>query len=201
MTQAKHRFPSFEEYLSWRDAEQDNVRYELIEGELIELAPESPQNNFIARRLLFFLAARNLVPLELLVNHACEIQVPVIHPKDAANRFPDLVILRPEHPDLMGNRLTITSLMPPPRLIVEVVSPGKTNRDRDYINKRAQYAAIEVPEYWLLDPVAGTVLVLQLQDQEYGTVGLFSGQAAIVSPELPELQLTVEQLLTGKITP
>jgi Uma2 family endonuclease len=197
MVQAKQRFSTFEEYLSYRDTEQDNIRYELIEGGLIELAPESPQNNFIARRLLFFLAAHDIIPLELLVNHACEIQVPVLQPKDAANRFPDLVILRPEHPDLMGNRLTITSLMPPPRLIVEVVSPGKTNRDRDYINKRAQYAAIAVPEYWLIDPAAGTVLVLQLQDEAYVEVGVFHGLDRILSPTFPDLELTAAQVLSA----
>jgi Uma2 family endonuclease len=195
MTQAKHRFSSFEEYLSYRQAEQDNVRYELVEGELIELAPESPQNNFVARRLLFFLASHNIVSLELLVIHACEVQVPVLQPKDAANRFPDLVVLRPEHLDLMGNRLTITSLMPPPRLVVEVVSPGKTNRNRDYINKRAQYAAIAVPEYWLIDPSAGTVLVLQLQGDDYETIGLFSGNEVIRSPLLQDGLLTVDRIV------
>jgi Uma2 family endonuclease len=195
MTQAKHRFSSFEDYLSYREAEQDNVRCELVEGELIELAPESPQNNFVARRLLFFLASHDIIPLELLVNHACEVQVPVLQPKDAANRFPDLVVLRPEHLDLMGNRLTITSLMPPPQLIVEVVSPGKTNRDRDYINKRSQYAAIAVPEYWLIDPIAGTVLVLQLQGNGYETIGLFSGDDAIASPLLPNGVLSVDRIL------
>jgi Uma2 family endonuclease len=196
MTQAKHRFSSFEDYLSYRETEQDNVRYELVAGELIELAPESPQNNFVARRLLFFLASHDIVPLELLVIHACEVQVPVLQPKDAANRFPDLVVLRPEHLDLMGNRLTITSMMPPPRLIVEVVSPGKTNRDRDYINKRAQYAAIAVPEYWLIDPIAGTVLVLQLQGDDYETIGLFSGNEAIASPLLQDGRLTVDRIFT-----
>jgi Uma2 family endonuclease len=203
MTQAKHRFSSFEDYLSYRETEQDNVRYELVEGELIELAPESPQNNFVARRLLFFLASHDIIPLELLVNHACEVQVPVLQPKDAANRFPDLVVLRPEHLDLMGNRLTITTLMPPPQLIVEVVSPGKTNRalfeiparGRDYINKRAQYAAIAVPEYWLIDPIAGTVLVLQLQGDGYETIGLFSGGEAIGSSLIQDGVLTVDRVL------
>jgi hypothetical protein len=33
MTQSKQRFASFEEYLSFTDDEQDNVRYELIDGE------------------------------------------------------------------------------------------------------------------------------------------------------------------------
>ena len=93
----------------------------------------------------------------------CEIQVPILQSKDPANRFPDLVVLRPEHLQLTQKRLTITLDMPPPRLIAEVLSPGKPNQDRDYIYKRAQYAAIGVPEYWLLDPVAQTVLVLTLE--------------------------------------
>lgn len=69
--------------------------------------------------------------------------------------------------------------MPSPRLLVEVVSPGKTNRNRYYIHKRAQYAAIGVPEYWLADPVAQTVMVLSLAGKAYREVGVFGKQGAI----------------------
>ncbi|WP_315874388.1 Uma2 family endonuclease [Leptodesmis sichuanensis] len=120
--------------------------------------------------------------------------MPVLHPKDAANRYPDLVVLRPEHLELTQRRLTITLDMPPPRLIAEVVSPGKTNRDRDYIHKRAQYAAIGVPEYWLLDPGAQTLMVLTLEGEAYREVDVFGKQEAIASIEVPELELTVEQI-------
>ena len=114
----------------------------------------------------------------------CEVQVPVLRPGDAANRYPDLVVLREEHLDLTQRRLTITLDMPPPRLIAEVVSPGKTNRDRDYIHKRAQYAAIGVPEYWLLDSEAQTVMVLTLDGEAYREVGLFRGNETIASVEV-----------------
>lgn len=56
--------------------------------------------------------------------HACEVYGPA---KDAANRFSDLVVLRQKHLELIQQRLIITLFMPPPHLIVEVVSPGKTN--------------------------------------------------------------------------
>jgi Uma2 family endonuclease len=196
MTQTKLRFASFEEYLSYSDDPENCLegRYELIYGELIELPPESPQNNLIARRLLLFLVNHNIVPVELLIIHACEVQVPILQPRDAANRFPDLVILREEHLDLLGRRLTITLDMPPPRLIAEVVSPGRTNRDRDYINKRAQYAAIGVSEYWLIDPTAKAVMVLQLQGDEYQEVGTFQSSERIISPEFPNLTLTAAQV-------
>lgn len=151
MTQAKEKFTTFEEYLSYSDRTPMEGRYELVDGELIELPPESELNIWIADNLQFLLAIAKVVSRRLIKTHACEVQVPVLQTKDAANRYPDLVILRPEHLELSQRRLTITLDMPPPCLIVEVVSPGKTNRDRDYIRKRAQYAAIAVPEYWLLD--------------------------------------------------
>ncbi|MCU0570315.1 MAG: Uma2 family endonuclease [Oculatellaceae cyanobacterium Prado106] len=197
MTQAKPRFSSFEEYLVYSDNPEqprDNIRYEFIEGDLIELPPESGRNNLIARRLLLALVNHG-IPVELIVLHSCEVQVPVLQPKDAANRYPDLVLLREEHLQLTERRLTITLDMPPPRLIVEIVSPGKTNRDRDYVNKRSQYAAIGVPEYWLIDPAEGIVFVLTLQEQEYGTVGIFRGEAVIPSLELQGLSLTPDQIL------
>jgi Uma2 family endonuclease len=42
MTQAKAKFATFEEYLSASDTLEG--RYELIDGELVELSPESEQN-------------------------------------------------------------------------------------------------------------------------------------------------------------
>lgn len=194
MTQAKVKLTTFEEYLSYSDETQIEGRYELINGELVELPPESEPNNWVANNLQFLLASTNIVARRLIKTHSCEVQVPVLQPKDSANRYPDLVVLRPEHLELMQRRLTLTLDMPPPRLIIEVVSPGKTNRDRDYIHKRAQYAAIGVPEYWLTDSVAQTVMVLSLAGEAYQEVGTFGKQEAIASVEFTGLELTVEQV-------
>jgi Uma2 family endonuclease len=194
MTQARVRFATFEEYLSYRDATPMEGRYELIDGALVELPPESEPNVWLANYLQFLLVEAKIVPLRLIKIHSLELQVPVLQSGDAANRYPDLVILKPEHLNLIKRRMTITLDMPPPRLIVEVVSPGKTNRDRDYLHKRSQYAAIGVVEYWLVDPVAQTVMVLSLEGQTYREVGVFRLQDTIESIELPGLELTVEQL-------
>ncbi len=201
MTQAKPRFETFEAYLAY-SAELEG-RFELIDGALVALPPESPENDFLANYLMVTFLSAGVAPLRLIRVHTCEVQVPVLQPRDAANRYPDLVILRPEHLDLMERRLTITREMPPPQMIIEIVSPGKTNRDRDYIHKRTQYAAIGVPEYWLLDPKARTVLVLALEGQDYREIGLFQEgdpggiceAARIASPTFPSLSLTVEQVL------
>ena len=194
-TQAK--FATFEDYLAHSDEMALVGRFQLIDGELVELPPESEPNDFVADNLQFYLAMANLLPRRLVKTHTCEVQVPVLHPKDPANRFPDLVILREEHLALTQRRLTITLDMPPPRLIAELVSPGKTNRDRDTIPKRSQYAALGVPEYWLIDPDGKTVTVLTLSGEDYQTIGTFSGSESIQSQELPGLSLPVEQLFEG----
>jgi Uma2 family endonuclease len=197
MTQTKLRFASFEEYLTWSDVPENYLegRYELIYGELFELPPESGLNDWLAlnlRDLLIHIINRQLIRLG-----KCEVQVPVLQPKDAANRYPDLVVLREEHLELTQRRLTITLDMPPPQLIAEVVSPGKTNRDRDHINKRAQYAAIGVSEYWLIDSKTQTVTVLALHGDDYSEVGTFRDGDLIISPNFPDLVLTAEQVFQG----
>ena len=207
MTQAKAKFTTFEEYLSYSDEIDMEGRYELVNGALVELPPESEPNNWIANYLQFLLAAANVSPLRLIRIHSLELQVTVLRPNDAANCFPDLVVLRQEHLDLTKRRLTITLDMPPPRLIAEVVSPGNTNRDRDYIHKRAQYTAIAVPEYWLIDPIAQTVTVLSLEGDTYREVGVFGHDDALRAPRrqanasiaLAELALNAGQLFDPQL--
>jgi Uma2 family endonuclease len=105
MTQVKVKFTTFEDYLSYSDQTPMEGRYELIDGELIELPPESESNIWVADNLQFLLAIAQVVSRRLIKTHACEIQVPVLQPKDSANRYPDLVVLRPEHLDRMKQRL------------------------------------------------------------------------------------------------
>lgn len=91
------------------------------------------------------------------------------------------------------NRGTIALDMPPPELIVEVVSPGKTNEERDYRYKRSEYAARDVPEYWVIDPEESKITVFTL------VAGFYEGEeytgAMPIKSRFAALQLTVEQVL------
>ncbi len=200
MTQAKLKFVSFADYLAWSDDPANYLegRFELVDGELVEVPPESEPNNWIARCLMFTLATLGQIPLRQIVIHSLELQVPVLKAGDSANRYPDLVILREEHIALTQRRLTITLDMPPPRLVVEVLSPGKKNRERDLIRKRAQYAARCIPEYWLVDPEAETVLVLVWEDGDYNPIQMAKEDGSLSSKEFPELQLMSNQLFGGE---
>jgi Uma2 family endonuclease len=185
---------TFEEYLNYED-ETDN-RYELVDGELVALPPESRINILIANYLFFKLIEAG-IPMELVYPHTCELQVPVLLSGDPENRFLDLVVIREEHLSLTQNRFTITLTMPPPQLVAEVVSPGRSNRDRDYKRKRAQYAHLGIPEYWIIDPQEQAVIVLHLENGEYVNVGKFREGDSIMSLTFQNLAITATAILSA----
>lgn len=197
MTQAA-RTLTFEEYLNLEDFEGlPEGRSQFFDGALIELPPESEPNDWIARYLFLLLANAGIISARLIAIHTCELQVPILQPTDPRNRYPDLVILEEAHLQLTQRRLTIKLDMPPPRLVAEVVSPGQTNRNRDYKDKLAQYQQRGIPEYWLIDPVQKAIVVLELQSGEYVNVGTFAGKDQIYSPTLGSLSLNAEQIFAG----
>ncbi len=187
---------TFEQYLEWDDG--TDKRYELVDGRLVELPPESEPNTSLANFLFLQLVNAGL-PFRQIQPHSCELQVPVLQSGDPANRYPDLVVLREEHLELTRKRLIITFDMLPPHLVVEVVFPGERNRERDYERKRRQYAARGVPEYWLLDLSENIITVLQLDQGNYQEVSQFTENAPIQSPQLAEMgipfSLTADEIL------
>jgi Uma2 family endonuclease len=82
----------------------------------------------------------------------------------------------------------------PPLLIVEVVSPDSIKRD--YRHKRSEYAAIEVPEYWIVDPLEGKISVLLLEEGFYEET-VFTADQKIISRTFPELAIAVEQVFAA----
>ena len=181
---------TLEEYLVYDDG--TDTRYELVDGELVAMPPESDRNNLIALYLLTeFL---KFVSIKLIRHKDTEI---VVTGNRTRVRLPDLMILTEELLSALGGkRATITQDMPSPTLVVEVVSPGKINEDRDYRYKRSEYAARGILEYWIIDPQKEQVTVLTLVDGFYEQA-LFREDETIMSITFPLLKLTAKQVLTA----
>ena len=194
MIYTKPRFASFEDYLAADPSDLPEGRCEYWDGELIAVMTESLGNDKIANSLYFLLRLAGIYH-ELLRPHSCEVEV-IGRPR---TRFPDLTILDDAHLTLMEKNNRVSRRMPPPRVLVEVVSPGDEDSDnyiRDYQEKRDQYAEIGVPEYWLVDPAREWVKIGTLTDRAY-QFQTFKGDATIVSPTFPELKLTAAIVLAG----
>ena len=182
---------TLEEYLSYDDG--TDTQYELVNGELVVVPPESELNRRIATFLFVYFSQQGIPSHRLTMK--TEI---VLTGSRGTTRLPDLMVLSEELATALegASRSTITIDMPPPQLVVEVVSPGKENADRDYRYKRSEYAARGIAEYWIVDPVQGRVTVLEWVEGLYEEK-VFQGEA-IVSGLLGVLQLTADQILQGR---
>jgi Uma2 family endonuclease len=185
---ATARLFTLAEYLAYEDG--TDRRYELVNGTLVEMPSESDLNNAIAMYLIGILI--QVVPVRLL-RRGTEI---VVSGFRVTSRIPDLMVLTEELAVALAGtiRSIITIDMPPPALVVEVVSPGKENEDRDYRYKRSEYAARGIAEYWIVDPQRDRIVVLTLVDGLYEEA-VFQGSDRLVSQTFPTLELTAKQVL------
>jgi Uma2 family endonuclease len=194
MTIATDRRMTLEEYLDYDDG--TNVRYELVDGVLVEMGAESTLNTQIA---MFLIAT--FLRMGIPYNHLGIKQQIAVSSQRATSRDPDLTV----HSE--ASALAISGLkqallmpgMPAPMLVVEVVSNSDTDRrsrDRDYTEKFAEYAERGIPEYWIVDPAAGLVTVCTLDEAVY-QVTEFIEDEAVFSPTFPALKLTAAQILAA----
>jgi Uma2 family endonuclease len=187
---------SLAEYLAYDD--DSDICYELENGELVVMPLESDINRRIATFLLVYFAQLGIAPRCLTMKTEM-----VVSGARATVRLPDLMVLSEELAEVLAgaSRSLVTLEMPPPQLVVEVVSPGKPNIDRDYRYKKSQYEAREIAEYWIVDPLVQRVTVLTLVDGLY-EMAIFEGQMVLVSGLLqalaPEQSLTAAQLLAAQ---
>jgi Uma2 family endonuclease len=178
---------TFEDYLAYDDG--TDTRYELVDGELIEMPPESDENINIARRLLLELIKH--LPAELV---AWGTEIETLGRRSRC-RLPDLIVHSEESKAALAGskRATITRDMPPPALVIEVVSPGAANRTRDYRFKHTEYAAREIAEYWIVDRHVGQITVCKWIEGQYEDT-VVTGANPIVSEVLPDFSLTPDQI-------
>jgi Uma2 family endonuclease len=77
------------------------------------------------------------------------------------------------------------------KLVMEVVSEGRASRERDLVEKRAEYAAAKIPEYWIVDPENRAILVLVLNGSDYQAHGEFRDGETATSRLLPGFSVDV----------
>lgn len=180
------------EYLAYED--DTDTHYELVNGELVEMHPESDENNLIAIYLIVTLS--QIVPLQQ-IRRGTELVVSGIR---TTVRVPDLMVLSEELVMALAGapRSTVLPDMPPPALVVEIVSPSRKYEERDYRYKRSEYAARGISEYWIIDPKREHLVMLSLVAGLY-EAAVYKGCDRILSPLFPHLDLTAEHVLRAKL--
>jgi Uma2 family endonuclease len=106
-------------------------------------------------------------------------------------REPDIVFLRPER---------ISSVQGHPQgadLVMEVVSDDTDSRERDYVEKRREYAEAGIGEYWIVDPQETRIVVLTLVGDTYCERGVYGSDTTAESVVIPGLRIHVNDLFTA----
>ncbi len=174
---------TYEDYLNT----PDDIRYELLDGELVMTPTPSTRHQRIALQLATVLKAfidRNslgelfIAPLDV-----------VLWDGDEANVVePDLLFVSAGRTGI----ITEANVQGAPDLVVEILSPSTEDRDRGY--KRELYARHGVGEYWLVDPDASTITVLALGENDYAVAGTYGAGQTLVSPTLEGLDLRLGEV-------
>ena len=205
MTQAIPKLVTFEEFVDWLP-ENSGVRYELHNGDIVEMAQPVGEHEEVKG----FLARKVTVEFDRLdLPYFMPNQVIVRPPEKDSGYFPDVLVLNRanlENEKLWKKESTVSSGASIP-LAIEVVS---TNCRDDYYLKYADYEEMGIPEYWIVDyaalggrnfignPKQPTITVCNLVDEEY-QISKFRDSDRIVSQTFPELNLTPNQIFQAAV--
>ena len=157
---------------------------ELTDGH-IEVLPMPTEEHqrivlFLYRALYAFLAARGMgivlvAPLRLLL-------------QTGRYREPDVLLLLSQDDARRGNAYWTGA-----DLVIEVVSPD--DPQRDLVQKRREYAAAGIPEYWIVNPADEHISVLQLQDGAYAAYSVADRGSQAASALLEGFAVDVAEAL------
>jgi Uma2 family endonuclease len=202
MVQAPPQPVAFEAFSQWLP-DSSEYRYELHRGMIVEMPKPRGKHSEIAG----FLNGKMFTEIERQ-------QLPYAIPRECILRSlggesgyePDVIVLDRSQlaAELLWERESVITSGQSVKLVVEVVS---TNWQDDYLHKLADYQALGILEYWIVDyaalggrlyignPKLPTLSVYTLMpDGEY-EVQKFQDDQPIVSAIFPELGLIASQVL------
>ena len=165
----------------------DGKLYELIEGELYVSEQPSWHHQYVCARLSRFLDEWNEQTGLGMVNVA-----PGVIFAEDDDVAPDVVWISMQR--LAAALGADGKLHAGPELVIEVLSPGTANQQRDRQAKLKLYSRRGVQEYWIVDPQQQQVEVHRRERATLALVTTLYRQDALESPLLPGFSCQVAAL-------
>lgn len=183
---------SLDDYLAYNDG--TDTKYELLEGVLKPMSVGTGQHGAVMEFIND--EFRDQIKKQGLPWTSKQAAVSVQSPRGRrwdTCRMPDVVVLPLEQWNSLRNQVSVITLdQKSPILVVEVVSPS--TKTEDYRSKWIEYCALDIAEYWIVDPIDDCVTVCVLEEGSY-TNYRYALQEPIVSIIFPALALTAAQVL------
>ena len=170
----------------WENFPDNGNRYEIIEGEVyVSTAPR-----FIHQLLSFRIAKKIGDYLEKnQIGEVLPAPGVVFSHKDGV--IPDVVFISYERLKLF---LIDEKIQGAPELVVEILSPGKVNIERDRKTKLKLYSRYPVEEYWIVDPMRKQIEIFHSTPHGLRPAEIFNEQDVLISPLFPDFSLSLAEL-------
>ena len=171
---------TWDDYCTW----QDDKRWEIIGGEAFDLTPAPALwHQAISReleyRLMSFFAVKTCqvfdAPIDVKLSDEDIVQ-------------PDIVVV------CNRDQMKTTHIEGPPRLVIEILSPGSFRHDR--VRKMELYAGFGVKEFWLVTPDPPLIEVFVLTGTSYRLHGGYGPDETLRSSTFPKLKLSLIGVFT-----
>ncbi|MDH4127604.1 MAG: Uma2 family endonuclease [Spirochaetota bacterium] len=179
MATTKQKVWTYSDYTNLTD---DN-RYEILEGELIEMAPAPNyfHQTILAKlfnKLYNFSEENNLgdvrcSPLDIIFDDHNTLQ-------------PDIIYVSNDNKKIIKEK----GVFGPPDLVIEILSQSTVTKDREI--KFSIYEKFKVKEYWIVDPENKSVDVFCLEANNFSLHA--SSKDKIKSKLFPNLEITLKDI-------
>jgi Uma2 family endonuclease len=172
---------TYEEWL--RMPEVTDATEEVVDGEIRIMPPAKWKHALIVQHMCNALDAQTDARETVVLATSFGL---VIRKAPLTSRVPDVAVFQ---------RSTIVEqdgyIHSAPQLVVEVLSPGNTRRERE--EKLADYASLGVPEVWVISPEARTVEVLHLEGGCLRSAQVLT-QGVLKPKHFPNVQIDIAEI-------
>lgn len=172
--------------------ENEWIRYEIIDGELFVTRSPHHKHQQLAGRIFAALD-------DWAFTSSCgEASImPGLIFSDADNVSPDVVWASDER--IAQTQDEAGHFQGAPELVVEVLSPGKANEDRDRSAKLKLYSIQGVLEYWIVDRTAQRIEIYHREQAQLVLAATLLAQDTITSDLLPGFACEVARLFAARM--
>ncbi len=186
MARATPKVPfTYDDYKSLPFSETE--QYELLGGEILMVPSPGFRHQRISWELEYRLS-QHVRERGLGIVADAPLDVVLGEGDDREVAQPDVLFISQERAEIIHD----DEVRGAPDLVLEILSPSTADYDRGY--KRTLYARAGVREYWIVDPEAETVEVLQLGERGFATVGTFMSPDTLTSALLPGLAIPLDDV-------
>jgi Uma2 family endonuclease len=172
----------------------EDVRYEVLDGQIISMSPApTPKHQRVQRELLaelvMYLRGKNFSVFGAPIDVCLFANQMTSNEKIKDWVQPDIVVVCDQ------DKINLQNIVGAPDLAIEILSPSTARNDR--VIKYNNYQNAGVKEYWIVDPLNEYVEVFLLQNDQFIPSGFYTKEDSLKVNILEDLIINLKHIFPG----